>query len=741
MTCLQLLKMTDNLEKEQEDFFPNIDNIDYCYDDTPRFTIGEVTPARSCPLNLLQEEESDETDSPDDHYEGNAVYGTTPPTGGRMGKVARRGQKKSSKKSPSHISYRGQLDKAVFGKTRPKSVEWSFSQIQEIDEEVKSPRRHTMFEISEHDEFLFNCPLLPSLEGDQKDKKKKQDLVRRKDRKDKEDFMECPIASEPVPKVNVIPPNLRQLKPSYSYSDNIDTTQSLSSAYLHSPSRENIELHGHSKVERSHSVTQLSLTLSSGQSIHCPPDRKQFYRSFAKALNIIGKRQLQQPVGSSNLHVPRQHSEDLNAQNPFGHVNDELWVELRAWLGGRSVEDQEEWDYYQHCEVGRVLDQIIHFRFSLTPESREISDSLFKGTNDYEPILSLPSGIDNYRAEPGTNEPLKEVAEEELETPSNSLTAAVVNKLDYDNEEDGPRTLTQQGSSDSETSCSSQSEYCFSHFLTEEQQSALIVVHELLEELERVEELYPSSRKIGDENSKYRQLVFKRRRDGLVLWYKVTHGLANHLARLSKWVGAPLNSILKSRASNVSISPSSLEPSRHASSGSSSSRMDKITSQNGSDQLSNINPEDSLQLSLISHSSSLFHTQSSILSTSSSTSRGTLQRLFSLKYALSIEDESASKGYRKFVNRALKKKGLEWLIDQLLDFMRPILKQAEEAMVIKTLEEDDEESDSEEERKPLLSRILPNSGPTMRRVTSTAPRCWMDEFASMNLPSFSELVS
>lgn len=740
MTCHQLLKMTDNLEKEQEDFFPNMDNMDYCHDNTPQFTIGEATPARSCPLNLWQEEESDETDSPDDQYEGNVVYGTTPPSGGRMGKVARRGQKKSSKKSPSHTSYRGQMDKAVFGKTRPKSVEWPFSHIQEKDEEVKSPRRHTMFEISEHDEPLLNCPLLPSLEGDQKDRKKKQDLVRRKDRKDKEDFMECPLSAEPVPKVNIIPPNLRQLKPSYSYSDNIDTTQSLSSAYLHSPSRENIELLGHSKVERSHSEAQLSLTISSGQSIHCPPDRKQFYRSFAKALNIISKRQLQQPVGSSALHVPRQHSEDLNAQNPFGHINDELWVELRAWLGGRSVQDQEEWDYYRHCEVGRVLDQIIHFRFC-SSESREISDSLFKGVSDYEPILSLPSGINNYRAELGTYEPLKETVEEELETPSNSLTAAVINKLDYDNEDEGPRTLTQQGSTDSETSCSSQSEYCLYHFLTEEQQSALNVVHDLLEELEQVERLYPSSRKIGDENSKYRQLVFKRRRDGLVLWYKVTHGLANHLARLSKWVGAPLNSILKSCASNVSISPSSSEPSRHASNGSGSSRMDKVTSQNGSDHLSKINPEDSLQLSLISHSSSLFHTQSSILSTSSSTSRGTLQRLFSLRYALSIDDENACKGYRKFVNRTLKKKGLEWLIDQLLDFMRPILEQAEEAMVIKTLEEKDNESDDEEERQPLLFRILPNSGRTMRRVTSTAPRCWMDEFASMNLPSFSELVS
>ena len=740
MTCLQLFKMTNNLETEQEDLFPNMDNMDYCHDNPPRFTIGEATPASSCPLKSWEEEEeSDETDSPDDHYEGNVVYGTTPPSGGRMGKVARRCQKKSSKKSPSH-TYHGQMDKAVFGKTRPKSMEWPFPRIQEKDEEVKSPRRHTMFEISEDGEPLSNYPFLPPLEVDQKDRKKKQDLVRRKDRKDKEDFMECPLAAEPVPKVNVIPPSLRQLKPSYSYSDNIDTSHSLSSAYLHSPSRENIGLLGHSKVERSHSEAQLSLTISSGQSIHCPPDRKQFYRHFAKALNIIAKRQLQQPVGSSALHVPRQHSEDLNAQNPFGHVNDELWVELRAWLGGRSVEDQEEWDYYRHCEVGRVLDRIIHFRFSPS-ESREISDSLFKGINDYEPILSLPSGINNYRAEPGTNEPLKEVVEEELETPSNSLTAAVAKELDYDNEEEGPKTLTQQGSTDSESSCSSQSEYCVYHFLSEEQQSALNTVKELLDELERVEGLYPSSQKIGDENSKYRQIVFKRRRDALVLWYKVTHGLANHLVRLSKWVGVPLNSVLKSCASNVSISPSSSEPSRHASNGSGSSRMDKITSHSGSDVLSNINPEDSLHLSLISHSSSLFQTQSSVLSTSSSTSRGTLQRLFSLRYALSIDDDNASKGYRKFVNRALKKKGLEWLIDQLLDFMTPILEQAEEAMIIKTLEENEDESDDEEERQPLLIRILPNCGRTMRRVSSTAPRCWMDEFASMNLPSFSELVS
>ena len=548
------------------------------------------------------------------------------------------------------------------------------------------------------------------------------------------------------------------MRPAFSYTtDNINPFYSLSSVPQTMYS---------SKIERSHSDAQLSLTLSSSQSMHCPPDRKQFYRSFAKSLKIIAKRQ-QQPA-LPPTHIPRQHSEDLNARNPWALDNEQLRMELRAYLNNQTVEDQEESDYQLQCEVGRTLYRITNYCFS----ADSTMDGYFRGMN--EPTMSLPARLNELKG--GANERVKkrgtvqgikeeEEGEEEEEegrdddeTPLTSITNntgvswkdGCPDDDDDDDDEYGPQTLTQQQSRESE---GSSVEYRIDQFLNEDQMEALEEVNNLLLSLERVELLYTSSKRITDKQ--YHQLPFKRRRAALILWSKITEGLANHLVHLSKWFGVIVNPVTRSEG-EITPPGTSGVPSRQGSDGS-GGLPPPLPPPVFGNELS-VDPEESLSLSVLSLASSLFQTQNSVTS-----SRGTLQRLFSSRNILSIEEERvSSKGYSRFVDQVLKRKSLDWLIEKIIKSIKPILKTAKEAMKQQQAEEEEEEEEEEEAKEddesdnenivsgrrslfyPLhLGRGGGRGGgiSAIKRASSIAPKCWMDEFIDMNLPSFAEQVS
>lgn len=534
-----------------------------------------------------------------------------------------------------------------------------------------------------------------------------------------------PLSSNPLPIKHILP-HLRPLKGSHSEL-NFDVSMSLSAV--------NRSDTGLPRIERSNSDAQLSLTISSSQSMHCPPDRKQFYRNFAKSLKLIAKRQQQ----SMPLHIPRQHSEDLRAKNPYAQEMDALWLELRAALAGRTADEQETFDHHSHCEVRKTLERVIHYCFN----SPSI-DKCFHGINEYQ---SLPVHLNKLAKE----------EEEDEKTPLNSITTNTytgptattcirwkdqLEKEEEEEEEDeeqGPRTLTQQESSDSDNSSVIHTDFTPHQFLNSDQKEALDEVNDLLHDLERVELLYPSTSKI--DSTSYRNITFRRRHEGLILWAKVTEGLANHLSRLSKWFGVTVNPVTRSQ---LSIS-SSTEPSRYSSNGAVTTNDQPLYTPHYHSQPSmpdDINPEASLSLSALSLASSFFQTQSSVVSSSSS-SRATLQRLFSSRNILSIDEERvSSKGYRKFVDQVLKKKKLEWLIDTLLAFVEPILNCGVEALKQHTLTDDEVNSSSEEDtsHSPIIRHFLPPPPMEVPRVNSVAPKCWMDEFTDMNLPSFAEQV-
>lgn len=464
---------------------------------------------------------------------------------------------------------------------------------------------------------------------------------------------------------------------------------------------------------------------------------------------MIAKRQQQSSTQPG--HIPRQHSEDLNANNPWAPDNEQLRMELRAYLNNHTLEDQEEADYQLQCESGSILYRIIHYTFSSDPTL----DGYFCGLS--ESTKSLPAQLSELRRGSLRRRkmiPLKETKEEEEEergeeeegdeTPMTSINNPSVRWEDggetEGEDEYGPQTLTQQESNDSDASSV---EFSFDNFLSDDQLEAIEDVDSLLFHLERVELLYASSKRVVDKQ--YGQLSFKRRRAALVLWLKITEGLAKHLVNLSKWFGVIVNPVRRSEDDPLPCNVEPGTPSRQGSDGSGGNPPlppPLLTSE------VSVDPEESLSLSAISFASSFFQTQNSI-----SSSRGTLQRLFSSRNILSIDEERvSSKGYSRFVDQVLKRKSLDWLIEKIIKSIKPILKTAKEAMKQLQVEEDktDEDSDSEDNsssERPSPLRLIHfgsvgTPGPAqMKRVNSVAPKCWMDEFQDMNLPSFAEQVS
>ena len=274
---------------------------------------------------------------------------------------------------------------------------------------------------------------------------------------------------------------------------------------------------GHGRLQRSQSDAQFSLPYA-GHVIVCPPERKKFYRNFLRTIKVYSQPQhnlrttsTTNSKGITGTHIPRQRSEDLQADSPYDADMDSIWLELRAYLSNRDAMDQHQIDYEQRSEVYRVLDNISKYQFTTM-------DQYFEGTtnrDEYEQLMSLPS---------------------EDPTPQSSLTVR-------GEDDEAPETLKQQGSFDSDNSRDSPSPYPIETFLAPEQQAALEDIKKLLKEFEKAQQLYPTFKKMTNDFGICQTVQFKRRQDALIIWSKVTENLAFHLSRLSQWFGVRIYSI------------------------------------------------------------------------------------------------------------------------------------------------------------------------------------------------------
>ena len=697
--------------------------------------------------------ERESEDSGMDYFNG--LPGTTPPHDGRFIKKARKGHKHrgsgTKKLSLGHVPKASYRDKPDL-KRRPKSMVTLPHAPQEgRAEERLHHRRHTVHAVKlgrshHHREKKtsgsssggYMSPGSVDEVGTKK-KRKEEARKRKKDRDEKVSFREPKTSVVSFPSASDVhtadPVNV----PDFGGTAHIlpiDSTASLTMSLQPQLLR---SVRGSSSYEsfrqrRSKSDAHLSLaslTSAERQSIHCPPERKQFYRLFLKTLKYSGinsSTHSRMDGSPSGIHVPRQFSENLALQNPFGHVFDHIWLELQAFLAEKTLEEQKEWLFFQSGHIDKILTRITNFELPLYDPQRSLN-SMFFGVCDREAYESL-----NTPAPGGSTPPNFQADDEATIVPDSAATSLTT-----------AAPASQQDSVESKSSGNSITCDCkHDQFLSPFQMIAVRKAKELMEELEKIEALYPSCQRMGDEHPKYRTLLFRRRLESLTLWLKVTVSLADRLCALSAWLGTP---VTVPEVCNDNVRPRSYSYERppeppEITVGSPKSPGMKPQFQVGSPD----DPEQSLSFrSLQRLNSSLCRTQSS---STSSRSQGTLQRFFSNYQSASLDEDHGP--YHLFIDKGLKKKGLNRLMDMLLKFMEPILKLAQFALTpLSDQDKTDDAStvDNAEERRPLLQPFLPSFHTSAdkyhqrtteyARGTSVSPESWTQEFEAMNLPLFS----
>ena len=686
----------------------------------------------------------------------------------------------------------------------------------DVEDEATHQRRHTVHEVKVHHRKerrhkggSGDSGGEPHQSDDKisKKKRKQEARKRKKDRDEKVSRQEQPRVSfvrtaEPVTQ-SIDVPDLGGRLP-LTGSDESFLMSSLQ-PHLFRSDRSYSGISQRGSVRRAKSdISLVSTGSEERQSIHCPPERKQFYRHFIRALKYSGisaaahSRMESSPPG---VHVARQYSENLALGNPYGHMYDQIWLELQAFLSDKTPEAYQEWLFYKKDHVDRILNRIINFELPLHDPLRSLN-SLFFAAPDYnregyEPMNTpgstslesvsknggiTPVNADNKTPKVATTttqtsqlgaEATTQISQQDSVESKSKVATTTTQISQQDSVESKSKVATtttqtsqlgaeattqisQQDSVESKSSGESINLQCPSEqFLSQLQLLAMSRVDTLLTELDSVETLYPTRQKMGDELPNYRTLVFKRRVEALILWLKVTNGIAKKLSSLSTWLGVrvviPAVCTEGSRSRTTSFdkpgSPrrarTQSDPLAPGSPKSPKSPTVKLQFSVGSPG-AEINPQQSLMPRRLKRLNSSFsRTQSS---SGSSYSQATLQRLFSNYQSASFDETHGP--YRAFVDRGLKKKGLTRLMKILIDSITPVLTLAQDAMTPLS-ERSDDTDEFEEERRPLLRAFLPpaltmadcyhprtTEGGQFRRTTSVGPDNWTQEFEAMNLPLF-----
>lgn len=455
---------------------------------------------------------------------------------------------------------------------------------------------------------------------------------------------------------------------------------------------------------RTNSDAQLSIGLLPDvrKERRCPPERSRFYRQFLKSIKYYGisntvTNRLEPPA--STAHISRYHSEDLAASNPYAPQMEKLWLQLQACLRDLTPEKYEEWLFFNQSSVDHVLNKIVHYTFSGPDVNQPINPSglLMPMSHEGYELLHSSNSTPKMGSLKRGESLVKNLAATDLNTQT-SRTEGEVPISDQVIAEEMEETIESDSSNPdapSSSLCGCKVEH--QKYLSLIQQQALKEVRELLASLDRVESLYMNRKRMGDDHHKYRTLFFKRRVEALTLWAKVTHGLADNLCRLSNWlqmaivlpdvcwdpppppesplpssakaprspmlirshtVDVPDDSRIDLQLTNSRSEPEILPVSVPIGGGGPPSPRSPLNRRRLRTQFSVGSPVDENQ-GLQSLKPQLLK-QLSVARTESSSGQSatTLQRLFSTQ-------GSHQEPYRDFVNRALKRKGISFMMEVL----------------------------------------------------------------------------
>ncbi|XP_064627504.1 mitogen-activated protein kinase kinase kinase 4-like [Lineus longissimus] len=235
----------------------------------------------------------------------------------------------------------------------------------------------------------------------------------------------------------------------------------------------------------------------------CPEDRIEFYNIFSMLINMGDKAKKEKEKNMS-----RQKSRDESCW--VSQVMDYLWLELQAWHSGKSLQDMDRDLVAERQKINSVLQQVINFSF----EPVSVAGGTGRADKPMEPV-NLFQGA-------GVSEAVSMAAGD------GGIDLSAVRKSPVE------RCDSREGVMD----CDYETTGIFlDRAIIDRQKEAVIKVMYLLNQVDVVEALYPTTKALGKECAMYTCDNFKHNQDTLCLWLNITKDLSHTLNMMAKTLG------------------------------------------------------------------------------------------------------------------------------------------------------------------------------------------------------------
>ncbi|KAJ8315743.1 hypothetical protein KUTeg_007893 [Tegillarca granosa] len=468
--------------------------------------------------------------------------------------------------------------------------------------------------------------------------------------------------------------------------------------------------------------------------VECPKDRIEFYRIFS-ALIIMGSQKKDKEIKGKEKFMNSYRRQLSSEQEIWKEKYHEfLWFELQMHRNGKmTAQEQDLMFQNERQKIPQVLEEIMSFNF-IGLDRLESNDSHISCSSPEDGPLNL-----------------------RLTSESDSILSHDVTASFY------ATTLTQE--------------------TLDHQGQALLRVQELLVKLDECEELFPHSKAFGKEYAQYSSHEFVQRVKSLYLWQNITRDLCHKVKLLGKVLGVqynpnvdwPVIDIETPRntepRSNYALHRASIpeiqEPDRDSSEFEEDEEEEDDVGKDAEDNVKGNNPDISNgQLTPELHQKRVKFSVDSPSERSSrdtspetiadpvktstpnklhyvSSSATTLSRASS---EASLDGMSKTSMYRKYVDKTLKRMGMNKMLVRFREILDRTLQRAREALERpKNLSCADLHNKSPTEDKAqlasspgldLLPPELAHASSFHRSTSLTDHGAWSNQFIEMGLPSF-----
>lgn len=288
--------------------------------------------------------------------------------------------------------------------------------------------------------------------------------------------------------------------------------------------------------------------------------RQDFIRTFSLLIKIGAHARKQKDSQFASTELERQNSEEHKKWQIKRCLA--LWLELRAWHGGRTMEEQDRYLMEERAHVEEVLDEFIKFNLNNVVSNGDgddkltsVKDSVGKieeeddVSSNNQPTTTTASttptvviedyelgGSNNEHPNNDRNSMTRDDSPSEPRNSSSDLTLRKEN-LSLDLKSGGKTRLKSLKSEELKPRCSTPENTVPKDRFCRWLEFAIMEITELFDRLESVEELYPTKRAVGEANPKYLSAEFNRNVDALLLWVNMTKELLHRLTLISRFLG------------------------------------------------------------------------------------------------------------------------------------------------------------------------------------------------------------